>query len=204
MDIWCLIISGTRHCPVTHKMYQTYKCTRKSLSFRAIRLIWSEPISDFRDVWLTGDSHHLHDRASVCRWKLVPTYTWVEWGKRGLIIFPKDKTRSTDGWHRTLDLQIQSPMLYRLNQRAPHIYIYCNYATIILRGYLVTSLPLAHTHVFSAHTRKFLVVKKIDTVCLICCLKRCYPLWHNTCFASSSMYEWRSTTSPIPCHAQGP
>ena len=31
---------------------------RKSLSFRAIRPIRSEPISYFCDVWLTGGSHH--------------------------------------------------------------------------------------------------------------------------------------------------
>ena len=35
--------------------------------------------------------------------------------KRRWIIFPKDKTRSTDAGNRTLDPQIQSPTLYRLS-----------------------------------------------------------------------------------------
>ena len=42
----------------------------KSLSFQAVRLIRSKPISDFCDIWLTGGSQHPQDRTSVCRWKL--------------------------------------------------------------------------------------------------------------------------------------
>ena len=38
-----------------------------------------------------------------------------------LIIFPKDKTRSTDAGNWTLDPLIQSLTLYRLCQRAPHV-----------------------------------------------------------------------------------
>ena len=36
-----------------------------------------------------------------------------------LIIFHKDKTRSTYGSNQTLDPQIQNPTLYRLSQQAP-------------------------------------------------------------------------------------
>ena len=39
--------------------------------------------------------------------------------KLRLIIFPKDKTCSTDTGNRTLDPQIQSSTLYRLSQQAP-------------------------------------------------------------------------------------
>ena len=53
------ISSGTvLHCPETQ------------IFFQAIRLIRSEPISDFCDVWLTGGSHHPQDRTSACLWKL--------------------------------------------------------------------------------------------------------------------------------------
>ena len=43
-----------------------------SLSYRVIRLIRSDPISDFCDVWLTGGSHHPQDMLSVCRWNFPP------------------------------------------------------------------------------------------------------------------------------------
>ena len=53
--------------------------------------------------------------------KLVSTYTWVEWGKWRRNVFSKVKTRSADAGNRTLDPQIQSPTLYWLSQRSPHL-----------------------------------------------------------------------------------
>ena len=42
----------------------------KKFVIPSLGLIRSEPISDFFDVWLTGDSHHPQDMTSVCHWKL--------------------------------------------------------------------------------------------------------------------------------------
>ena len=72
---------------------------------------------------MTGGSHHPRtEHQSDAGNFPSKTGTHLHLGrvrKWRLIIFPKDKTRSTDAGNRTLDPQIQSPMLYRLSQQAP-------------------------------------------------------------------------------------
>ena len=56
-----------------------------------MRLKRSEPISNFHEVWQTNGFHQGQDASLLLETspvKLVPTYTWVEWGNGGELSFP--------------------------------------------------------------------------------------------------------------------